>query len=129
MKKPKELLRSRSFRAGGYSVLVCALALAIAVSLNYLAGALPQGLTHRDVTQAGLFTLSSQTESLLQGLQEDVTVYWVVQSGQEDAGLEQLLQNYQGVSAHFVVEKRDPDLYPTFLEDYGVSPFYNIPCW
>lgn len=125
MKKPKELLRSRSFRAGGYSVLVCALALAIAVSLNYLAGTLPQGLTHRDVTQAGLFTLSPQTESLLQGLGEDVTVYWVVQSGQEDAGLEQLLQNYQAGSPHFVVEKRDPDLYPTFLEDYGVSPFYN----
>ena len=125
MKKPKELLRSRSFRAGGYSVLVCALALAIAVSLNFLAGALPQGLTHRDVTQAGLFTLSPQTESLLQGLGEDVTVYWVVQSGQEDAGLEQLLQNYQAGSAHFVMQKRDPDLYPTFLEDYGVSPFYN----
>lgn len=125
MKKIQEWLHSRSFRAGGYSVLVCGLALAIAIALNYLASALPQGLTHRDLTENRLFSLSEQSRNLLDGLTEDVAVYWIVQSGQEDAGLEQLLASYSAESEHFRLEKRDPDLYPTFLDSYGVTQVYN----
>ena len=125
MSRFKNLLRSRSFRAGGYSVLVCALALGIAMAVNYLASALPQGLTHRDVTENQLFSLSPQSESLLEGLDADVNVYWIVQSGQEDAGLEQLLASYTAHSDHLILEKRDPDVYPTFLDSYGVSQIYN----
>lgn len=116
---------SRSFRAGGYSILICALTLAIAVVLNLLASALPESLTKRDVTQQKLFTLSRQSENLLENLTRDVTVYWVVQAGQEDLTLEQLLRQYDDLGSRLTVAKRDPDVYPDFLGQYGISQGVN----
>ena len=97
--------RSRSFRAGGYSILVCALTLAIVIAVNLLAAALPESLTRKDVTEAGLFTLSRQSEELVENLGEDTTVYWVVQAGQEDVTLEQLLNRYSALSDRLTVIK------------------------
>lgn len=117
--------RSRSFRAGGYSILVCALTLAIVIAVNLLAAALPESLTRKDVTEAGLFTLSRQSEELVENLGEDTTVYWVVQAGQEDVTLEQLLNRYSALSDRLTVIKRDPDVYPDFLGQYGVTQGVN----
>ena len=75
MKRIFSDFRSRSFRAGGYSILVCALTLAIVIAVNLLAAALPESLTRKDVTEAGLFTLSRQSEELVENLGEDTTVY------------------------------------------------------
>lgn len=126
MKKPDfSRLRSRSFRAGGYGILVCCLALAIGVLVNLLATALPENLTHRDVTQQKLFTLSEQSEKLLDGLREQVTIYWVVQAGQEDDALEQLLHAYLAGGENLTLVQRDPDVYPDFLGGYGVTQGYN----
>ena len=126
MKKPDfSGFRSRSFRAGGYSLLVCALAVAIAIAVNLLAGALPESLTKQDVTKQKLFTLSAQSENLVSSLEEDITVYWVVQAGQEDANIEQLLSQYESRSTNLKVVVRDPDVYPDFLSQYDVSETYN----
>ena len=126
MKKPSfAAFRSRAFRAGSYTILVCVLTLAIAVVLNLLAAALPESLTKMDVTEQKLFTLSAQTQSLVEGLEEDVTVYWVVQAGQEDPTLEQLLNQYGALGEHLRVLKRDPDVYPDFFSQYGVSQGVN----
>lgn len=116
---------SRAFRAGSYTILVCLLTLAICVVLNMLADALPESLTKVDVTEQKLFTLSAQSENLVKNLQEDVTVYWVVQAGQEDPTLEQLLNQYGALGSRLHILKRDPDVYPDFLGRYGVSQGVN----
>lgn len=126
MKKPNlSAFRSRSFRAGGYSMLVCALAVAIAVVVNLVAGAMPESVTKVDVTKQKLFTLSARSESLVAALDTDVTVYWVVQSGQEDSNLRQLLDQYSARSSHLKIVTRDPDVYPDFLSKYGATETYN----
>ena len=126
MKKPNfSSFRSRSFRAGGYSILVCALALVIAIGVNLLASRLPESLTKKDVTAQKLFTLSTQSKTLVTELSQDVTVYWVVQAGQEDAAIEQLLNQYAALGSRLTVVKRDPDVYPDFLSQYGVSQGVN----
>ena len=125
MKRIFSDFRSRSFRAGGYSILVCVLTLAIVIAVNLLAAALPESLTRRDVTEAKLFTLSRQSEDLVENLREDTTVYWVVQAGQEDVTLEQLLNRYDALGERLTVIKRDPDVYPDFLGQYGVTQGVN----
>ena len=83
--------KTRAFRAGGYSAAATLIVIAIAVAVNLFAGALPASLTHIDTTASGLFTLSAQTEQLVSALDEDVTIYWIVQSGSEDSTLTELL--------------------------------------
>ena len=128
MKKPNfswkrvaDSFSTRSFRAGGYSVAAAAIVLAIAVMVNVFAAALPASVTKFDTTANQLFTLSEQTEKLVGGLTDEVTVYWIVRSGREESYLESLLSRYQSLSDKIRVVKKDPDVFPTFTQQYTDS--------
>ena len=121
----KAWLKSRSFRAGGYSTAAIVIVIAIAVAVNLFAGALPSAYTPLDTTAGGLFTLSAQTQQLVSALDTDVTVYWIVQSGAEDDTLKELLDRYDGLSPHLTIEKKDPVVYPNFASQYTSSTLYN----
>ena len=54
-----------------------------------------------------LFTLSEQTEKLVGGLTDEVTVYWIVRSGREEKYLESLLSRYQSLSDKIRVVKKE----------------------
>ena len=54
----------------------------------------------------------------MNALQDDVTIYWIVQSGEEDSVIENLLNKYDSLSDHIEVVKKNPDVYPTFAEQY-----------
>ena len=128
MKKPNfswkrvaDSFSTRSFRAGGYSVAAAAIVLAIAVMVNVFAAALPASVTKFDTTANQLFTLSEQTEKLVSGLTDEVTIYWIVRSGREESYLESLLSRYQSLSDKIRVVKKDPDVFPTFTQQYTDS--------
>jgi ABC-2 type transport system permease protein len=123
-KKPLNLtasFKTRAFRAGGYSVAAVVIVLAIAVVINLLASAIPTRYTQFDTTSNQLFSISDQTEKVLKGLDDQVTVYWVVRSGKEDDTIDALLDRYKGMSGKITVTKRDPDVYPTFAQQYTDS--------
>ncbi|MDD5863615.1 MAG: GldG family protein [Firmicutes bacterium] len=120
-KKVGASFSTRSFRAGGYSVIVTAVVLAIVIMINVLASALPASVTKFDTTSSRLFTLSQQTEQIVSGLTEDVTVFWIVRSGKEESYLETLLDRYASLSSHIRVVKKDPDVFPTFTQQYTDS--------
>lgn len=127
-KQKKDLLagfKTRSFRVGGYSVAAGAMVLAIVIVVNLLANALPAKYTRFDTTSAQLFTISQQTEDILSALDQDVSLYWVCQGGQEDSKLGNLLDRYSGMSSKIHVEKKDPNVNPTFIQQYVSSSVYN----
>ena len=57
-------------------------------------------------------------KAVVAGLEEDVTIYWVVQSDKEDDVIENLLSKYDSLSDHISVVKKNPDVYPTFTQTY-----------
>ena len=114
----KQSFANRSFKMGGYSVTTTVIVLAIAIMVNVFVDSLPSTLTQIDTSSSELFTISEQTEKIVNSLDEDVTVYWVVQSGSEDSTLETMLEHYEGLSKHLDVVKKDPDVYPTFVKNY-----------
>lgn len=118
MKNIKASFKTRSLKVGGYSIFATAIVIAIAFVINLLVSALPSDMMQLDATSNELFSISEQTEQILDGLESDITIYWVVQSGVEDATLETLLQRYQSMSSHIKVIKKDPDVYPTFIQQY-----------
>ncbi len=121
----KAALTTRAVRVGGYSVAAAAIVIAIIVAVNALVRALPAHWTQFDTTSSQLFSISDQTESIVGSLETPVTIHWIVQSGQEDATLETLLERYQALSENLTVEKVDPVVSPTFLEQYDVGSVYN----
>lgn len=125
LKKIAASFKTRSTRVGGYSVAAGCIVLAIAVAANAFVSALPSSVTKIDTTTNQLFTISEQTENIVSRLQSDVTIYWIVQSGSEDTGVKNLLERYEDLSDRVEVKKIDPDVYPTFLDQYSLSNVYN----
>lgn len=121
----KGSFRTRAFRVGGYSVAATIIVLAIAVAVNVFMSALPATKTQFDTTSNQLFTISEQTEALVGGLDTDVSIYWIVQSGYEDTTVETLLDRYKAMSNKIHVVKKDPDVYPTFIQQYVSEGVYN----
>ncbi len=113
---------ARALKIGSYTVAVSLVAIAVAVLLNVLLAQVPASYTRWDMTQEGLYTLSDQTRQIVSGLNEDVTVYLVAETGSEDETILQLLDRYQALSPHIRVVRRDPVLYPAFLSQFTDTP-------
>lgn len=112
-------------KGGSYSAAVTALVLAILVAVNVLFSVLPASLTKHDITSTQLYSITGNTRVVVNGLEQDVTIYWIVQSEQEDSVLENLLEKYESLSEHIEVVKKNPDVYPAFAAQYTDDTVYN----
>ena len=109
------------FRSGLYSTAILAAAIVLAVLVNLLVGALPKKYTEFDLSAAKMYTLGDSSRQLMQSLDQDVTVYYLCETGSEDAILSKLLDHYADESSHFHWEQKDPALYPAFASQYGAE--------
>ena len=114
-----------AFLGGSYSLAITAVVLAILIAVNVLVSALPTTLTKYDISSSKLYSITSNTKVVVGALTEDVTIYWIVQSGQEDSVIENLLGKYESLSDHITVVKKNPDVYPTFAEQYTDETVQN----
>ena len=105
-------------KGGSYSLVLTAVVLGILIAVNVLVSALPTTLTRLDISSSQLYSVTSNTKAVVNNLQEDVTIYWIVQADQEDDVLDNLLAKYDALSDHISVVKKNPDVYPTFAENY-----------
>ena len=106
-----QLMKNRNaFRGGAYSLSISVVVLAILIVVNIA---------------SNLYSITSNTKVVVNALKEDVTIYWVVQSGQEDTVIENLLGKYDSLSDHIQVVKKNLDVYPTFAEQYTDETVMN----
>ncbi len=120
-----EATSAKAFRLGGYSAVSVIIVVVIALIINLALGKLPSSITMLDLTTDQLSSISDQTKTVVSQLEKDVTVYWVVQDGSEDAYIEQLLSRYTDLSKHLKVEQRDPVVNPNFASQYTSEQIYN----
>lgn len=121
----KQALSTRTAKVGGYSVMLALVVLAILVAVNVLFSVLPSKFTQFDISAAQLYSLTSDTKVVATNLDKDVTIYWITQAGQESTVLDKLLDRYQDLSDHITVVKKDPDVYPTFAQQYTDETVVN----
>ena len=116
--KHQKLQRRIAAKGGSYALAVTAVVLAILIAVNILASVLPTALTKLDISATKLYSITSSTKVVVNNLEKDVTIYWVVQSEKEDEVIENLLGKYESLSSHITVTKKNPDVYPTFTAQY-----------
>ena len=121
----REAMNTRTAKVGGYTFLLTLILLGILIAVNVFVNLLPSNLTQLDISAAQLYSVTSSTKVVANNLDEDVAIYWIVQSGQEDSVLEKLLNVYASLSDHITVTKKDPDAYPTFAAQYTDSTSVN----
>ena len=126
LKKPERPGRNRiALRGGSYSLAITAVVLAILIVINILASVLPAAVTKYDISSTKLYSITSNTKAVVNALEKDVTIYWIVQSDAEDDVIENLLNKYESLSDHIKVVKKNPDVYPTFAAQYTSETVAN----
>ncbi len=114
-KQPKNTV---ALKGGSYSLLMTLILLVILVVVNVFVNLLPTSGTKYDISSSKLYSITSNTKAVVNKLTDDVTIYWIVQSGQEDSVIEMLLGKYDSLSDHISIVKKNPDEYPTFTQQY-----------
>ena len=117
IKESPETLR-RMMKKGSYSVTLTAIVVAAAIGVNLIVSELPSKYTQIDLSAQKLSSVGTQTEEVLKGLTEDVTLYYIVQDSNKDQNISRLLQRYQDLSSHIKVEEKDPVRFPQFTSQY-----------
>lgn len=112
MKNKKALIN------GSYSMAYTLILIAVVVVINLIVAEIPEKYTQIDVSSQKLYTISDDTLEFLDELDQDVKIYHMVQSGQEDDILQKMLTRYEEASKHIKVETKDPVLYPNFASQY-----------
>lgn len=123
MKKttPFSMQNRTVFRSGVLSTAALILVVVLAILLNLFVRAIPAKYTEFDLSAGGLYTLSDSSVQLAQSLQQDVTIYYLAETGGEDAIITKLLDHYEAESSRIRWEQKDPVIYPTFAAQYGAQ--------
>ena len=124
MKQKKKAGRpdgGRIFRSGVYSTAILAAAVVLAVLVNLVVQAIPVRYTEFDLSEGGLYTLGSTSAQLAGSLEQDVTIYYLCETGSEDAIITGLLDQYAAAGSHIRWQQIDPAVYPTFAARYGAE--------
>lgn len=121
----KEHSSKIALQGGSYSLVITAVFLAILIAVNICVSALPTTLTKMDISSSQLYSITSNTKVVVNSLEKDVTIYWIVQADQEDEIIENLLSKYESLSSHIRVIKKNPDIFPKFAEQYTNDAVQN----
>ena len=115
----------KSFRIGGYSALVSIVVIAIAVFIVMTVDSLPTKNTKLDMTNTSIYSLSEESINIAKAVDEEVIIYYIVQSGTEDAYISNMLDKYAGYNSNIKIEIKDPVVNPNFASNYTSESITN----
>lgn len=120
--KLKKSFSNRKFKMGSFQTMIMVIVVIVVVVLNILVSRL--GFS-KDMNSDYLYSLSNDTVSFVSQLKDDITIYYLVEDGNEAVSaantkvinIENIINLYDAY-AHIKVEKKNPVLYPNFAKDY-----------
>ncbi len=115
MVKIKESFSGRKFKSGAYVTAVTTVVIVIIFVINLL---VTQMNIQFDLSSNDMYTLSEETENYLKGLDSDITIYYMIQQGNETVLYDRIAKQYERLSDRISYEHKDPVLYPRFAEQY-----------
>ncbi len=106
---------SRKFIGGAYATAISAIVIVVTILVNILATELDLKV---DVSKDGRYTISDVTKDYVKNIKDDITLYYMVQNGNEDSTFTEIAQKYPNLSSHIKLTYKDPVLYPNFSKQY-----------
>lgn len=113
------LFGSKRLLYGSYSVGLILGLVALVILLNVLVSSLDTAWGLRlDLTENRLFSLTKETNKLLNNLKSDIHIYTLFQPGEEDARIVNTLSRYSAQSPHIKLQNVDPIRNPTLVSRF-----------
>ncbi len=98
--------------------VVCAIIVAVVIGINMMLTALPTKIANIDISTEGIHSISEETETFIKELEQEVNVYLVGESGEEDSNTMIMLNLYADLSDKLTVTTVDPSYDPAFVMNY-----------
>jgi len=111
----KASFSGRKFRSGAYATVLSVIVVVIVLVVNLIVTKMN---IQFDFSKNGMYSLSDETKQYVAGLKDDITIYYVVQSGNETEIFERIAKKYDDISDKIKLEYKDPLLYPNFAKEY-----------
>lgn len=109
-------------RIGLFNILCLIVLITALIFTNLTFAELPSKYTEIDISGKGIYTLDPRTIEIVKGVDKDIDIYWIVQSGNENKEIEVLLNRYGDLSEHINVYKTDPIVDPDLINFYTSDP-------
>ncbi len=114
----KNQLFSKKTKIGTYSAVISLVVIAIVIVINMCVGTIPTTYTKFDTSSKQLYTISEQTEYLVRAIDEEITVYFIAETGAEDQTVSELLGRYSAINPKITIKYKDPVTDPNFIARY-----------
>ncbi|MDE7300154.1 MAG: GldG family protein [Lachnospiraceae bacterium] len=111
----KDSFTTRKFRGGAYATVLSVIAVALVIAVNMLASKLD---IRFDMTEDGRYSLHDETIGLLEGLKDDITIYYLAVTGQELQEFDRIFSKYDDYGSRVTIAYKDPVLHPKFAAQY-----------
>ncbi len=118
IQKRRYAVAGRGVKLGAYSIVNILLTAILTIGVNLGLNYVPDQYTSFDVTANKLYTLTEDTERIIGGLSQDVTINVLSEEAAKDEDLDRTLQQFKGLSKHIKVEYIDPIANPKFYYKY-----------
>ncbi len=115
-------VKTRQTKYGAYSAVYILVALAIIVAGNYLANRYNKTF---DATKNKLYSLSDQTEKILDDLESDLTIYYFDRNSEFGAARSSL-SRYANASSRVDVQYIDPDSRPEMAQAMNIRTYGTV---
>ncbi|MDF2589899.1 MAG: hypothetical protein K0S41_3740 [Anaerocolumna sp.] len=113
--KFKASFASRKFKGGAYATIISVVVIVLIILVNVFVTELNLKI---DVSNQNMYTLTGESKDYVKGIKDDITIYYIAQSGKEDASIKEMIEKYASYSSHIKIEYKDPVLYPKFASEY-----------
>ena len=113
--KIKAILGTPQARYGTYSTLLVAVAVAIVIMINMVAGQFPDSWKNIDLSSNNLYDITDQSKALLKSLDKKVEIHILAEKDATDERIKIFVEKYAGLSKKVSVKWTDPVLHPTVL--------------
>lgn len=121
-KKFSSQFKSRSFRTGGFNLILSCVVVVVVIVLNIIISELPSTMIKYDFTANNYYTISDNTKEIVKNINEDVTIYFLdstkTSSSAQTNEILEFVQRYESINDHIKVERVDPVLNPDFYTAY-----------
>lgn len=118
LQKRRYSVSVKRLKSGAYSIGLIVLTTAIVIVANLLIRLAPASYTEFDVTGEKLYSLTEESYRVMDGLQEDITIYVLAPESGMSLDVVETVNHYCDYSKHIRVEYVDLSANPAFAAQY-----------
>lgn len=111
----KASFTGRKFRSGAYVSIISAVVIVLVLLVNLIITEFDLKI---DLSNQGIYTLTEETKEYIKNMEDDVTIYFLIETGNELTMFQKIAEKFESLSNKITLEQKDPIQYPTFAEEY-----------